>query len=134
MRDRAEIVLHLMGPGVSYTLIYLRCFRKNMIIRNGIHAPSNECKFPKKKNVRRGGQNARQQRSTAWVQQPEENVVDRNFMEMSTDSQSEASPEMQTNKEGGSSSLIQCADTFVPTNNSQQKRARAEEARAEEEL
>ena len=92
-----------------YTLqrtIYFRCYKSNMIMRNAVHAPEEGCKFVKKK--KRG---ARAQ--AAWVQQPEEHIIDRNSEEMSTEIDS--SPEIQPNEADGpgTSSLIASPPSLV---------------------
>ena len=103
-----------------------------MVMRNAIHAPAEECKFVKKR-TRRG--NGPRRAHAAWVQQPEENIVDRNFEEMSTEVESPDVALQDNAADGvGSTSIITSRPDFVPDNHSHHKRAReAEEAQAQEE-
>ena len=94
-----------------------------MVVRNAVHAPTDACRIPDKKVRRKSRAQHRQQ--AAWVQNPEEGVIDRNIEDITTEVESDSSPEIQPNTAGAESSIIHSAQDWVPSNNQQQKRSRA---------
>ena len=99
-------------------------------MRNAVHAPTDACRIFKKTRRKERGQ---QRQQAAWVQNPEEGIIDRNIEDITTEAESSSSPEIQPSAAEASSTIIHAAADWVPSNNSQKKRSlAAAEAEAQE--